>query len=392
MRLTSTLFATAALAALAPAQLVVGNDDTSGGPNAWLVDVNTGSASVLWSGYEAWALAADDASGVIYVGDGSTFGTWAYGSASPPVTVGTFTDTLGGTLVPLGLAFGGGTLYAFSETGQDAIYSVDVTTGVCTEVYVFPVTTGNYGGFAFNAADGLFYGTNDSGSHLSGAGLYSIDALGAGTETFIVGYPGGETDIDGLTIGGGRAYLVTDDAGDEIYTYDFGTASYVTGVANPQPTTEIFSAGAWAPSLSAGGPSTYCTSKVNSQGCTPAIASSGSPSMTSASAFDITCDMMLNNKAGIFFYGLAPGSLPFQGGFLCVAPPIQRTAVQSSGGNPPPDDCSGTYSFDFNAYAQSGADPNIMVGTMLYGQYWSRDPQSPSTTSLSDALAWIMGS
>jgi hypothetical protein len=102
----------------------------------------------------------------------------------------------------------------------------------------------------------------------------------------------------------------------------------------------------------------YCTAKVNSQGCTPAIASSGVPSASSASAFDITAANVLNNKNGLYFYGTS-GALaaPFQGGFLCVQAPIQRTVVQPSGGNPPPSDCSGSYTFDFNAWIQGGTDP-----------------------------------
>lgn len=135
----------------------------------------------------------------------------------------------------------------------------------------------------------------------------------------------------------------------------------------------------------------YCTAKINSLGCTPAIAFAGSPSMTSASPFDISADMVINNKAGIFFYGNAAAAIPFQGGFLCVQPPTRRTAVQASGGNPPPNDCSGRFLIDFNAYAQSGIDPSITVGSNLFGQYWSRDPQSPSTTNLSNGLEWTMG-
>ena len=58
---------------------------------------------------------------------------------------------------------------------------------------------------------------------------------------------------------------------------------------------------------------------------------------------------------------------------LCINPPIRRTSVQLFGGNPPPNDCSGSYSFDFNAYAQSGGEPNLTTGTTVYSQFWSRD-------------------
>ena len=71
---------------------------------------------------------------------------------------------------------------------------------------------------------------------------------------------------------------------------------------------------------------------------------------------------------------------------MCLAAPRKRTPVQQSGGNPPPDDCSGSFGYDVNARIQSGADPSLVPGTLVDGQYWYRDPLSPSTTGLSDAL------
>lgn len=139
-----------------------------------------------------------------------------------------------------------------------------------------------------------------------------------------------------------------------------------------------------------GGGGIYCTAKVNSLGCTPSIGTSGGASASSASAFDIHCDQVINNKVGILFYGFGQNSIPFQGGLLCVTPPIKRTAVQASGGNPPPNDCSGTFSLDFNALIQGGSDPNLIPGAMPAAQYWYRDPASPSTTGLSDAVEFTI--
>jgi hypothetical protein len=78
----------------------------------------------------------------------------------------------------------------------------------------------------------------------------------------------------------------------------------------------------------------------------------------------------------------------FQAGWLCVAPPTIRTPLQNSLGNAPPDDCSGTYAIDFNARIQSAVDPNLVVGTDVYCEYWSRDPAlgTLSPTSLSNAI------
>jgi hypothetical protein len=130
---------------------------------------------------------------------------------------------------------------------------------------------------------------------------------------------------------------------------------------------------------------TYCTAKVNSAGCTGVIGSSGTPSASAGSGFLITATNMLNNKSGLFFYGLnGQIGAPFQGGFLCVKNPIKRTSVQSSNGNPPPNDCSGSYSIDFNAYIAGGLDPNLISGAVVDGQYWARDPgfAPPNNTNL----------
>jgi hypothetical protein len=138
-------------------------------------------------------------------------------------------------------------------------------------------------------------------------------------------------------------------------------------------------------------PETYCTSKLNSQGCSPVVGSSGTPS-ASGGTFAIDCSLVLNNKTGLFFYGFAGKASPYQGGYLCVAAPVKRTAIQGSGGNPPPDDCSGAYSFDFGALLQSGADPSLIPGQGVFGQFWYRDPAlgGPFTTGRSEALGFLI--
>jgi hypothetical protein len=137
-------------------------------------------------------------------------------------------------------------------------------------------------------------------------------------------------------------------------------------------------------------PTPYCVGKINSLGCTPAIGSSGSPSASSSSPFLITAANVINQKNGLLFYGHAPTSVLFQGGTKCVRSPTSRTPMLSSGGSTSGADCSGNYSFDFNARIQSGLDPTLLAGAEVYAQYWSRDPVSPSTTSLSNALRFVI--
>lgn len=134
----------------------------------------------------------------------------------------------------------------------------------------------------------------------------------------------------------------------------------------------------------------YCTAKANSQLCTPTIGFDGGPSVTLASPFNITASQMLNKKFGLLFYSFQPSGAPFQGGVLCCHLPIRRTSVQDSGGSVSGTDCTGTYSFDFNALIQSGFDPNLVMGTVVCAQYWARDPQDLSGfgTSLTDAVTF----
>ncbi len=132
---------------------------------------------------------------------------------------------------------------------------------------------------------------------------------------------------------------------------------------------------------------TYCTGKTNSLGCVPAIAASGSPSK-SAGNLTISCSQVINQKNGLLFFGFAPLASPFQGGTLCVAPPTIRTPSQSSGGAGTGSSCTGSYSFNFSTVQMNtlGLDP----GETVYAQYWMRDPQSPSTTGLSNAVQFTI--
>jgi len=164
--------------------------------------------------------------------------------------------------------------------------------------------------------------------------------------------------------GDGLADLVVGAPGDDTAGTDAGLVSVQTIVRKAQ---------------------SYCEAQVNSQGCTPTIFSTGTPSVT-ANSFRVKASAVLNNKSGLLFWGVAPKQTPFSGGFKCVAPPTVRTPLQNSSGNPPPDDCSGLFSFHWNAayLASVGLGP----GAQVFCQYWSRDAQSASTTNLTDALAF----
>jgi hypothetical protein len=134
-------------------------------------------------------------------------------------------------------------------------------------------------------------------------------------------------------------------------------------------------------------PFAYCTAKINSQFCTPAIDFSGVPSLTAPAPFVIHADQLLNNRNGFLFYGYGAQAAPFQGGVMCVAPPVRRTPVQNSGGSPTGFDCTGTLTFDFSAWMAAGHDPLLaVVGQQVNAQFWSRDPQDPWGANTTDAV------
>ncbi|MBK8177671.1 MAG: hypothetical protein IPK67_01935 [Planctomycetes bacterium] len=143
----------------------------------------------------------------------------------------------------------------------------------------------------------------------------------------------------------------------------------------------------------------YCTPKINSLGCIPTMAVVGCSSATNAQPFFITAAQVINNKPGLLLYAnTGQAAVPFQGGILCLNPPVRRSIPLSSAGNPPPNDCSGLYSLDMNAFSVGllGGAPQAYlqsVGTVVSTQFWGRDPgfPSPNNSTLSDGLQYTVG-
>jgi Tol biopolymer transport system component len=140
-------------------------------------------------------------------------------------------------------------------------------------------------------------------------------------------------------------------------------------------------------------PSSYCTPSTSSNGCSASIAASANPSVSLANACQLTVANVDGLKSGLVFYGIdnagftalpwAPGSTSS----LCVKPPTQRTAIQSSGGTASL--CDGSYALDWNAY--QSANPLSLgnpwsVGAKVYAQAWFRDPPAAKSTNLSNAV------
>ncbi|MCE9594556.1 MAG: hypothetical protein K8S98_10205 [Planctomycetes bacterium] len=184
-------------------------------------------------------------------------------------------------------------------------------------------------------------------------------------------------------------------AGGEV-AVDLGAYSHVTRLeivdilVSPQENGIGWDDFAFTPSATS---SFYCTAKTNSQGCTPILGFTGNLQASGGNACNVVASSVLSHKPGLLFYGKnGPAALPFQGGLLCIAAPRHRTgAVQDSGGAHPLD-CSGTYSFDFNAWIASGADPALVAGQHVWLQYFSRDPgfAAPGNSGFTGGLELVI--
>ena len=137
----------------------------------------------------------------------------------------------------------------------------------------------------------------------------------------------------------------------------------------------------------------YCTAGTTTNGCTANITASGVPDANAGSGFVLHVSDVEGAKTGLLFYGLS-GPLAQAWGtsssYLCVKPPTQRTLAQSTGGNAGA--CDGTLTLDWSQFITT---PSVLGwpfagGEVVSAQAWFRDPPSPKTTMLSDALTFTV--
>jgi hypothetical protein len=143
----------------------------------------------------------------------------------------------------------------------------------------------------------------------------------------------------------------------------------------------------------------YCTAKQNSVGCTPQIYGVGTSSASAGSGFTINAVNVINNKPGLVLYSSGgQAATSFSGGILCLNPPLKRSVAMNSGGNAPPNDCSGLYSLDMNSFAVGALGgspaPYLTVPSVaVCAQIWGRDNgfAAPNNTTLSNGLLFNIG-
>lgn len=177
-----------------------------------------------------------------------------------------------------------------------------------------------------------------------------------------------------------------------------GSIQYRVRSSDLRGNTAVSTSKSYLASACSAAPVAYCTAKLNSLGCLPAISSTGAPSASATSGFVVRTNNVRNLQPGLLLYSITgQAATPFQGGWLCLAPPLRRTPVSSSNGSPTGADCSGQLSIDMNAFAAGllggNRSPTLtQPGTRVDCQFWSRDPgfPLPNDVGLSDALEYTI--
>ncbi|MBL4659083.1 MAG: hypothetical protein JKY19_01910 [Alcanivoracaceae bacterium] len=225
------------------------NDPSGTLNNVYSINTSTDVSTVITSGIGVWGATADiknqrilftRSSGLTplpkqIVGGDELFEVPYFGG--PPVSMGRITDGSGNGFRIDGLAMSSDVLYGVHAGGNEinGLYSIDLQTFLVTNIALFP---DSISGLGADPRTSIIYGTNDTTGQ-----LVSISTTGLITN--IAPYPDSITDIDGLAIGNGLAYLVIDEPG-FIPVYDLVHNTYVTSLTSPFTTADDFTGAALA--------------------------------------------------------------------------------------------------------------------------------------------------
>lgn len=241
----------ATAAATAQGQLIVGNDQ-AGTATIWYVDVESGVATPIYSSSSTtakpWGMAYDPSSNTLFWNNGGSLYSSPMSMNLAPTLVASMTFN-GAATNFVGLAWRDGKLWGTRNISTEAVYSIDPVTGVATQEYVYS-SLYDFGGLDVDLTTGRMYGLSDTAPAGAVRGLYEINVEAAST-SFVAGYPGSETDLDGLAVHAGVAYFVSDGPNTvqaNFYMVDVESGSLIGTIPSPFTGSGTFSAAAFVPS------------------------------------------------------------------------------------------------------------------------------------------------
>lgn len=135
----------------------------------------------------------------------------------------------------------------------------------------------------------------------------------------------------------------------------------------------------------------YCTAGTSSGGCVAVLSAVGTPSATAGAGFTLTASSVEGQKQGVLLCGTDnSGFIPLPWGasssLVCGKSPIRRSTRVDAGA------CDGSPALDGSSLAVTlgvlGAP--FTAAQKVYARAWRRDPSSPKTTALSDALEFVV--
>jgi hypothetical protein len=115
-------------------------------------------------------------------------------------------------------------------------------------------------------------------------------------------------------------------------------------------------------------PARYCGAERDLSGCLPRMLRPECASL--GASIPLVVANLPPVRPVLFVYGANRAALPFLGGTLCVAPPLQRTPVQLASAAAT---CAGQVVLDLSSYAGSGAAPSWIAGVLQCFQALYRD-------------------
>jgi hypothetical protein len=139
------------------------------------------------------------------------------------------------------------------------------------------------------------------------------------------------------------------------------------------------------------GSATYCSASDIPGACSPAIVSSGTPTLSGLDDFVVSATRVPPGQSGLEIWSLAPAQVPYYSAFLCVSQPIRRIPllVNAVGGPSGATNCTGalSHAWTHDFFAANG----LSAGATVYTQFAVRNPAPTGPALLlSDALRFTV--